>query len=325
MIKFTIFLAFYLFFANLYAAEQLRDYTNAPLHIKDFYKMQHVRQTYDFAKGQLEEIKAIMLQLNNANNSEESLNQLEKQNKIRRLSIWDTLIELDKLIDESDPDFNLPNSCHAFQTAESIRSSLARIAAEMNVNIEELDWLVLVGLLHDIGKIDALLRNVPQWAVVGDTFVVGCKFSEKNIFADYFVFNPDYENILYNNELGLYKKNIGLENLVMSFGHDEYGYQVLSKQSLLPKEALAVIRFHSFYPLHKENAYSDLLNDTIDLSHLEWIKTFSKFDLYSKTDIMPSKIELEQYYKNLINKYFPPKVGEKESLINWPVLRSIEK
>ena len=38
----------------------------------------------------------------------------------------------------------------------------------------EEDWFQLVGLIHDLGKIMAFY-DAPQWAVVGDTFPVGCK------------------------------------------------------------------------------------------------------------------------------------------------------
>ena len=36
------------------------------------------------------------------------------------------------------------------------------------------DWFHLVGLIHDLGKVMAFFGE-PQWAVVGDTFPVGCK------------------------------------------------------------------------------------------------------------------------------------------------------
>lgn len=86
---------------------------------------------------------------------------------------------LDALIDESDPDTDLPNSIHAFQTAERIRA----------IHPDK-EWFHLVGLLHDLGKVLALWGE-PQWAVVGDTFPLGCKFSSKIVFADTFINNTD--------------------------------------------------------------------------------------------------------------------------------------
>ena len=58
------------------------------------------------------------------------------------------------------------------------------------------DWLQLTGLIHDVGKVMALWGE-PQWAVVGDTFPVGCKFSDKCVFPELFKDNPDFEDPRY--------------------------------------------------------------------------------------------------------------------------------
>ena len=43
---------------------------------------------------------------------------------------------------------------------------------------EEWDWFHLTGFIHDLGKLLLLPQfgALPQWAVVGDTFPVGCRF-----------------------------------------------------------------------------------------------------------------------------------------------------
>lgn len=65
---------------------------------------------------------------------------------------------------------------------------------------------------------------------------------------------------------------------MISWGHDEvshpsletsfriiidvfyqYLYQICKAQSTLPPEALAMIRYHSFYPWHREGAYRHLM------------------------------------------------------------------
>ena len=79
----------------------------------------------------------------------------------------------------------LPNSVHAFQTAERIREAHP-----------DKDWFHLIGLIHDLGKIVALCGE-PQWATVGDTFPVGCQFSNKCVFAEYFDENPDRNHPVY--------------------------------------------------------------------------------------------------------------------------------
>jgi inositol oxygenase len=66
-----------------------------------------------------------------------------------------------------------------------------------------------------------------QWDVVGDTFPVGCAFSQSIIFPEFFKNNPDYINPKYNTLYGIYKPNCGLDQVLMSYGQDEYLYQVI--------------------------------------------------------------------------------------------------
>ena len=51
------------------------------------------------------------------------------------------LEKLNDLIDESDPDVDMPNIVHAFQTAEEIRAKHP-----------DQDWFHLTGLIHDLGS-----------------------------------------------------------------------------------------------------------------------------------------------------------------------------
>uniref|UniRef100_A0A915HV37 Inositol oxygenase n=1 Tax=Romanomermis culicivorax TaxID=13658 RepID=A0A915HV37_ROMCU len=206
------------------------------------------------------------------------------------------LEKLNSIIDESDPDTTLPNIVHAYQTAERARSA----------HPDE-DWLHLTGLIHDLGKVMAFWGE-PQWAVVGDTYPVGCKPVSSIVFRDSGAFekNADCKTGLMKSELGMYKKHCGLENLMMSWGHDEYLYQVIANHTscTLPDEALYIIRFHSFYPWHSAGQYSQFTNEK-DRSMLYWIKEFNKFDLYSKVDQPPNIDHLRTYYDGLIEKYVP--------------------
>ena len=56
--------------------------------------------------------------------------------------IMTALEKLNDLVDESDPDVDVPNIVHAFQTAERIRA-----------DYPDLDWFHLTGLIHDLGKV----------------------------------------------------------------------------------------------------------------------------------------------------------------------------
>lgn len=43
----------------------------------------------------------------------------------------------------------------------------------------------------------------------------------------YFKENPDDKNPAYNTKNGIYEQGCGLENVVMSWGHDDYMYLVI--------------------------------------------------------------------------------------------------
>ncbi|KAG8173855.1 hypothetical protein JTE90_005934 [Oedothorax gibbosus] len=159
--------------------------------------------------------------------------------------------------------------------------------------------------MHDLGKIMALYGE-PQWCVVGDTFPVGCEFAPSIVYRDTsFQANPDLQHPVYSSRLGIYGEHCGLDEVTMSWGHDEYMYQVLlHNKSKLPEEALYMIRYHSFYPWHLEGDYTHLTNDK-DNQMLKWVKEFNKFDLYSKSPEVPDIEALTPYYQSLIDKYVP--------------------
>ncbi|NXS54994.1 MIOX oxygenase, partial [Brachypteracias leptosomus] len=165
---------------------------------------------------------------------------------LRKMSVMEALELLDQLVDESDPDGDGTHSPP--------------------------DWFHLVGLLHDLGKVLALFGE-PQWAVVGDTFPVGCKVQKSVVYADStFQDNPDTRDPRYSTEYGMYQPGCGLENVLMSWGHDEYMYRVMKFNNFtLPKEAFYMVRFHSFYPWHTHGDYGHLCSEE-DLQMLPWVR-----------------------------------------------------
>uniref|UniRef100_A0ABI7ZKF0 Inositol oxygenase n=1 Tax=Felis catus TaxID=9685 RepID=A0ABI7ZKF0_FELCA len=177
-------------------------------------------------------------------------------------------------------------------------------AADRGLRQEE-DWFHLVGLLHDLGKV-LVLAGEPQWAVVGDTFPVGCRPQASVVFCDStFQDNPDLQDPRYSTEFGMYQPHCGLENVLMSWGHDEYMYQMMKFNKFsLPPEAFYMIRFHSFYPWHTGGDYRQLCSEQ-DLAMLPWVQEFNKFDLYTKCPDLPDVDELRPYYQGLIDKYCP--------------------
>ena len=207
----------------------------------------------------------------------------------KEMSLWEGVDFLNTLVDDSDPDIELDQLQHLLQTSEAIRSD------------GHPDWFVLTGFLHDMGKVLCLFGE-PQWAVVGDTFPVGCQFSNKIVYPEYFQENPDNSNPNYNTKYGIYEPNCGLPNVKMSWGHDEYLYQIM--KPYLPQEALYMIRYHSFYAQHKESAYDHLLNKE-DQALFKWVKKFNPYDLYSKAPVPPDSRALRPYYEDLVAKYLP--------------------
>jgi inositol oxygenase len=207
-------------------------------------------------------------------------------------SVWEAAEFLNALIDESDPDTDLSQTDHLLQTSEAMRRD------------GQPRWMILTGFLHDLGKC-LCLWGEPQWGVVGDTYPVGCAWSEHIVFHEYFAGNPDRHIPKYQTKYGIYEPNCGLENVHMSFGHDGYSAEVM--KPYLPDEALYMLRFHSFYPWHKHGAYDHLCNDK-DRAMLKWVLEFNKYDLYSKGHTKPDLAQLKPYYDDLFAEFLPAKI-----------------
>jgi inositol oxygenase len=249
--------------------EKFRDYGDgvAPV-VREFYRLNHINQTVAFVKQKRDE----WLGLDHA-----------------RAGIWEMMERLNTLVDDSDPDTDLSQIEHNLQTAEAIRAA------------GHPRWFQLTGLIHDLGKI-LWVWGEPQWAVVGDTFPVGCEFSDRIVFHEFFAANPDSKVPQYQTRCGIYEPNCGLDRIKLSWGHDEYLYHVT--RDYLPEEAQYMIRYHSFYPAHRENAYTHLMNGH-DLEMFAWVRRFNPFDLYSKSHHKPDAERLKPYYMELIAEFFP--------------------
>jgi inositol oxygenase len=251
------------------STEEYRNY-DAPARdtVKEFYRLNHTYQTYSFVREKQQDY----LRFNK-----------------KEMPVWEAFEFLNQLVDDSDPDTDLDQFQHLLQTSEAIRRD------------GHPDWMVLAGLMHDMGKVLCLFGE-PQWAVVGDTFPVGCAYSDKVVYPEFFSANPDFTDPQYSSRLGVYAEGCGLRNVHMSWGHDEYVYQMMKPH--LPEPALYMLRYHSFYAWHREGEYSHLLDDH-DREMLKWVKLFNPYDLYSKNPTPPVWSELKPYYEDLVGKYLP--------------------
>ena len=249
-------------------AETLRNYDIDSKQC-EFYKRMYKNQNLNFVLMMKEKYKIL-------DNVKMTMN--------KALSLMDTFI------DPSDPDLDEPNSIHAYQTAERIR--------KMYPDNKEYQ---IIGLIHDLGKV-LFTFDEPDYAVVGDTFVVGCKLPKSIVYYDCIDFHPDKNNTLN----GIYKDKCGLDNLYLSYGHDEYLYQVLKQNKdkhKLSEKYWDIIRYHSFYPWHKESEYSQFMNYK-DHDTLKNVLEFNQFDLYSKEDDIHISNDVKIYYDNLLNELF---------------------
>jgi inositol oxygenase len=255
------------------AEEEFRNYdAEANPGVAEFYRLNHANQTVDFVFQKEKEFLG-----------------LDRGKK----SIWEAADYLNTLVDDSDPDTDLTQIEHLLQTSEAIRKD------------GHPRWMVLTGLIHDLGKV-LCLYGEPQWAVVGDTFPVGCAWSDEIVFREYFAANPDSKVPEYQTKYGIYERNCGLDKVHLSWGHDEYIYQVA--KPYLPEPALYMLRYHSFYPAHKHGAYKHLMT-AHDEEMFDWVRKFNPYDLYSKGASKPNFKELKPYYDDLIGEYFPEKIA----------------
>jgi len=296
-----------------------RNYDDCENNVEDLYKQMYINQSYS---------KKIQLS-----------NVLKYQ---KPLGVQDAIYYLNQVIDSSDPDTQHEQIYHGYQTAESMRNNYFQNETLKDINIKDLfnldewiqlpekfkieynttikefynkindwSWLILIGLIHDLGKILVLpeFGAFPEYFSVGDIYPLGCKFQESNIYYEkkYHTYSDDFNNSLYNTQNGIYKANCGFNNIEMTFSHDYYLYEILLHSiTNLPDEALYIIRYHSFYSWHTPRnnirSYTNLASEN-DWKNLPLLKLFQKNDLYSKTKELPNIKNLEPYYNNLINKY----------------------
>jgi inositol oxygenase len=253
--------------------EEFRNYqADANPTVTEFYRQNHAHQMLDFVLAKKREFLALQR---------------------GQMSIWSALDYLNTLVDDSDPDTDLTQIEHLLQTSEAIRKD------------GHPRWFVLAGLVHDLGKV-LCLYGEPQWAVVGDTFPVGCAYSNQIVFPEFFAANPDSRVPDYQTLHGIYEPNCGLDRVDMSWGHDEYIYSVT--KNFLPEPAQYMLRYHSFYAAHRHGAYRHLMNDH-DVEMFGWVRKFNSYDLYSKGADRPKLREVKPYYDDLIAEYFPDEIS----------------
>jgi inositol oxygenase len=202
--------------------------------------------------------------------------------------VWERLISLKEVNDESDAELEgMTQLGHALQTANAIA----------NANQNE-DWIIM-GLIHDLGKIIQRAGEKPEFTV-GDVYPVGCQFGRSIVYYDYLKENPDWDHPVYRTLYGIYSPNCGLMKVAMSYGHDEYTYQIF--KDYLPYEILWTIRHHSFQSVADD--YTHLMNKEDRELRETHMKKFMTYDLYTKDQHKVGGHKLK-YYQEIIERRFP--------------------
>ena len=90
--------------------DQVRD------SVREFYRQNHIRQTVEFVRSAHEKYLPL---------------------RTRRMGIWQAMEYLNELVDDSDPDTELPQIIHAVQTAEAIRAKCCVCLMNLNGRLRE--------------------------------------------------------------------------------------------------------------------------------------------------------------------------------------------
>ncbi len=261
------------------AKKKFRNYDQGDVTaaVREHYRKMRSLQTYDYVQSMKEKYLTFDTPMN----------------------LWDAMAKLNELVDVSDPDLDLPNVQHLIQSAEAIRAD------------NRPDWMQLVGLIHDLGKMMFVkgcdadgTSQAEQWGMVGDVFVVGCALPDTCVYPEFNALNPDSSHELYSTELGPYTRGCGLDQVDLAWGHDEYLYQVLTHhaENRIPEAGMVMIRYHSFYPWHTGGSYTQFTNEK-DEQYKEWILDFNQYDLYSKGQQLYELDEVREYYEPIAEKY----------------------
>lgn len=197
---------------------EFRNYTDSKFQdrVERTYREMHINQNPDYV-GQMKK-KYFKLELGN-------------------MDVYEVFKLLEDVHDESDPDNDLPQIEHAYQTAEACQNKFLKNDCQIRENalirslfrdhewqslpkvwqdfytekqslsnlyshIKDWSWFPLVGFVHDLGKIMTLPKygQLPQWSTVGDTYPVACPFASANVFShrEFFKDSKDYDK--YNSQ-----------------------------------------------------------------------------------------------------------------------------
>ena len=235
--------------------EQFRNYkADANPVVTEFYRKNHTYQTFDFVMEKKAQYGSL---------------------KRGKKSIWAMADYLNTLVDDSDPDTDLTQIEHLLQTSEAMRKD------------GQPRWFVLTGFMHDLGKV-LCLYGEPQWAVVGDTFPVGCAYSDQIVFPEFFAANPDSKVAEYQTEYGIYKPNAVWTKCICP--GDMTNISIWQRATTCRSRLNTCCATTPSTRRTATAAYRHLMNSH-DVKMFDWVNKFNPYDLYSKSLERPNAKE----------------------------------
>jgi inositol oxygenase len=193
-------------------------------------------------------------------------------------------------------------------------------------HIKNWDWLPLVGLIVNIGKLLALeeFGKADLSLILCEIFPLGCEISRECMFYEECkqIIKKNYDSrnsSKYHSRYGKYKQFCGFENLNMSYSHISFIINQLAKyrNNRIPQEGMYLLRFCLFTAWHspKESIHRGYpyLANNYDWKMLPLLKLFYRC-CFDSNDEFINKLSNYQLDEGLDNKKMMVKDIKKEFL-----------
>lgn len=177
---------------------------------------------------------------------------------VGKVTVWSQVERLAQCVDPTDSKLYCTNQqIHVLQILEGMERD----------GITDKD-LILLALIHDIGKVLLLANEAP-------------------------------ENVVdFNVPIGDYPEGVGLDNCIFQWNHDEFGYSRL--KDYVPDHLAWLVRYHSIriddclpYMDERDRAYTE-----------KYLRVFAKYDHGTKSFYHLPKKRIE-HYRDVIEEAFP--------------------
>ncbi|KAG7352877.1 myo-inositol oxygenase [Nitzschia inconspicua] len=211
----------------------------------------------------------------------------------------------------------------------SVRT-LSFAMAEMARNEGHPDWVQFVALVQTLGCLLKIHNPFAfgetgkefDWTITGaESRVVGSKAPDCCAYVEFRRLNPDEKDPQYSTYLGMYERNVGLENVLLNWSSNEYMYYMLKYNKVsLPEDAFKILKFIPLVDWHSRKQYRHF-STTDDEKVREPVVDFYNICLNAKRCILKTGKDLSDtacqslwhsHYAFVVRKY----VGVTEKL-SW--------